>query len=112
MYRELIINGAIDVVQPNTFNVGGFTGALKIANLAQAFSLPVAGGAGQADHNMQLIAGVANGWMVEFHNGHTLRDDIIYIKPPRYEKNWLTLPEIPGLGFEPNFAALKEYQEP
>jgi len=111
LYRDLIVAGAIDVVNPNVVHVGGYTEALKIANLAQAFSLPVATAGGQPHHMMHLIAGVANGWIVEFHYGHTLRDNIIFVNPPLFDHGFLTLPEKPGLGLEPNEAGLKEYLE-
>ncbi len=112
LYRDLILSGAIDIVNPNVLHVGGYTEALKIAHLAQAFSLPVANTGGQPHHNMHLIAGVANGWIVEFHYGHMLRDEVIFVKPPRFDHGFLTLPEKPGLGLEVNEAALKEFQEP
>jgi L-alanine-DL-glutamate epimerase-like enolase superfamily enzyme len=110
LYRELMVNEAVDIIQPNVIHVGGYTEALKIAHMAQAFNLPVAGGGGEPHHNMHLLAGVANGWIVEFHYGHTLRNEVIFVNPPRFDHNWLTLPEKPGLGLELNEAALKEFQ--
>jgi L-alanine-DL-glutamate epimerase-like enolase superfamily enzyme len=111
LHREFMLNKAIDIVQPNVFHVGGYTEAIKIAHMAQAFGLPIANGGGQPHHNMHLIAGVTNGWLVEFHYGNMLRDEAIYVNPPRFDKGWLTLPEKPGLGLEPNHDALKEYLE-
>lgn len=111
LYRDLIVAGAVDVVNPNVLHVGGYTEALKIAHMAQAFSLPVSNAGGHPHFNMHLVAGVANGWMVEFHYGHTLRDETIFVNPPRFDHGWLTLPEKPGLGLDVNEAALKEYQE-
>ena len=111
-YRNLIESGAVDILQPNVVYVGGYTEALKIAHLAQAYNMPIATGAGQPLYNMHLIAGVANGWMVECHYRHVLRDEVIYVKPPRFDHGWLTLPEKPGLGLEINEAALTEFKEP
>ncbi len=110
-FRDLILSGAVDIINPNVCDVGGYTEALKIANLAQAFSLPIANAGGEPHFNMHLLAGVANGWIVEFHYGNTLRDDVIFVNPPRFERGWLTLPEKPGLGLEVNEAGLKEYLE-
>lgn len=110
-FRELIINGAVDYIQPNVLQVGGYTGALKIAHMAESFGMPVANGGGNPHHNMHLLAGVANGWIVEFHYGHMLRDEVIFVDPPRFDHGWLTLPEKPGLGLEINEDALKKYQE-
>jgi L-alanine-DL-glutamate epimerase-like enolase superfamily enzyme len=111
-YRELIVNESVDIVQPNVLHVGGYTEALKIAHMAQAFNIPVAGGGGEPHHNMHLIAAVANGWIVEFHYGHTLRNEAIFVDPPSFDQGWVTLPEKPGLGFELNEAACKEFQVP
>jgi L-alanine-DL-glutamate epimerase-like enolase superfamily enzyme len=111
LFRDLIVNEAVDIAQPNVVQVGGYTEAEKVAHMAQAFSLPVATGAGMPHPNMHLIAGVANGWIVEFHYGHTLCCEALLVNPPRFDHNWLTVPEKPGLGLELNEVALKEFQE-
>jgi L-alanine-DL-glutamate epimerase-like enolase superfamily enzyme len=110
-YRKLIESGAVDILQPNVLYVGGYTEAIKIVHLAQANNLRVVTGAGHPAHNMHLIAGIANGWMVECHYGHVLRDQIIYHEAPSPEQGWLTLPESPGLGLQVNEQALKKYEE-
>ncbi len=110
-YRKLIEGGATDFLQPNVLYVGGYTEAIKIAYLAQAHNMRIVTGAGHPAHNMHFIAGVANGWMVECHYGHVLRDQIIYHKAPHPDKGWLTLPETPGLGLDVNEDALKEFEE-
>jgi L-alanine-DL-glutamate epimerase-like enolase superfamily enzyme len=40
-FRDLLLAGAIDFVQPNICRVGGITPFLRIARLAQQFSVPV-----------------------------------------------------------------------
>ncbi len=40
-FRELLLAGAIDFIQPNICRVGGITPFLRIARLAQQFSVPV-----------------------------------------------------------------------
>lgn len=107
-HRELIASGAVDIVQPNVVYVGGYTEALKVAHMAQAYNLPVANGGGWPHHNMHLIAAVSNGWRVEFHLLMWYVGETIFKNPPRPEKGWVTLPEGPGLGLEPNEDALKE----
>ncbi len=112
LYRDLITSGAVDIINPNVLHCGGYTEGLKIALTAQSFGLPVSNAGGQPHFNMHLVAGVSNGWMVEFHYGHTLRDNVIFVNPPLFDHGFLTLPEKPGLGLEVNEAALKEYQDP
>ena len=109
-HRELIVGGAVDIVQPNVCSVGGYTEAIKVAHMAHAFNLPVANGGGWPHHNAHLMAAIPNGWRVEFHAQMWLIGEAIFQDPPKPVKGWVTLPERPGLGLEPNEAALNEYQ--
>lgn len=109
-FRHLIAGGAVDIVQPDVVNVGGFTEGLKVAHMAQVYDLSLATH-GWPHLNMQLIAGVSNGWRVEFHDGPLKLGEAIFIDPPKPEGGWVTLPDKPGLGLELNEAALKEYEE-
>ena len=54
---------------------------------------------------------MANGWRVEFHFEMWGVGDAIYKEPPAPERGWVTLPESAGLGLEPRWDALKEYEE-
>jgi L-rhamnonate dehydratase len=110
-HRELIVNRAVDIVQPNVCSVGGYTEAVKVAAMAQAFNLPIANGGGWPHHNMHLQAAMANGWRVEFHVDMWRVGEAIYQNPPAPKDDWVTLAETPGLGLEPRFEALKEYEE-
>ncbi len=110
-HRELIVNRAVDIAQPNVCSVGGYTEAVKVAALAQAFNLPIANGGGWPHHNMHLQAAMANGWRVEFHFEMWGVGDAIYKEPPAPERGWVTLPETAGLGLELRWEALKEYEE-
>ncbi|HMF49966.1 MAG TPA: mandelate racemase/muconate lactonizing enzyme family protein [Candidatus Saccharimonadales bacterium] len=110
-HRELIVNRAVDIVQPNVCSVGGYTEAVKVAAMAQAFNLPIANGGGWPHHNMHLHAAMSNGWRVEFHLDMWKVGEVIYKNPPAPERGWVTIPEKPGLGLEPRWEALKEYEE-
>ncbi len=96
-HRELIANRAVDIAQPNVCSVGGYTEAVKVAALAQAFNLPIANGGGWPHHNMHLQAAMANGWRVEFHFEMWGVGDKIYQEPPAPVNGWVTLAETPGL---------------
>ena len=109
--REYLLNESIDIAQPNVCSVGGYTEAVKVAALAQAFNLPIANGGGWPHHNMHLQAAMANGWRVEFHFEMWGVGDKIYYEPPAPDHGWVTLAETPGLGLEPRLDALKEYEE-
>lgn len=110
--RDMIAGGAVDVMQANVLDGGGYTEYLKVAHMAEMFHLPLANGGGWYLQNGQLIAGVSNGWLVEFH---LLREPIyeaVYVNPPVAENGFLPLPDKPGMGLELNEAAAEEYTEP
>ena len=84
---------------------------MRIAALAQAFNLPIANGGGWPHHNMHLQAAVANGWRVEYHYVMWKCADLIFDGTVDPQRGWATLPEEPGLGLEPKWEALAEWQE-
>ena len=106
--RELVLHQAVDILQPNVCYCGGFTEAQKAGHLAQAFNLPIANGGGWPLHNMHTMAGLMNGWRVEFHLDMQALGELIFINPPRPENNIVKLPTKPGLGLEPNRDVLKD----
>ena len=110
-HRELLVHGAVDILQPNVVYVGGYTEAVKVAAMAQAFNVPIANGGGWPHHNAHLIAGVANGWRVEFHVPMWVTGEIIFRDPPKPVRGTVTLPDRPGLGLEPNEEALRDTLE-
>jgi L-alanine-DL-glutamate epimerase-like enolase superfamily enzyme len=106
--RELVLHHAVDILQPNVCYCGGYTEAQKAGHLAQAFNLPIANGGGWPLHNMHTMAGLMNGWRVEFHLDMQAVGELLFIKPPRPENNVVKIPNKPGLGFEPNRDVLKD----
>jgi L-alanine-DL-glutamate epimerase-like enolase superfamily enzyme len=105
-FRDLLLNGAADYLQPNVVSSGGFTQCLKIAGLAAGFNVPLANGGAWPYHNMHLHAGVANGGLVEMHYLAMELCKQLYRGLPEPRDGWLTLPQAPGLGFEPNRDAI------
>jgi L-alanine-DL-glutamate epimerase-like enolase superfamily enzyme len=57
---------------------------------------------------MHLQAGVANGTLVEHHYLAVELYKKIYRDLPMPSDGYFTLPETPGLGFEPNHDAIRE----
>ena len=107
-FRDLLLREAIDYAQPNVTISGGFTQCQKIAALAAAFNVPVANGGAWGFHNMHLQAGVANGTLVEHHYLAVELCRQIYRDLPMPADGFFTLPDTPGLGFEPNRDAIDE----
>jgi L-rhamnonate dehydratase len=107
-FRDLLLHDAVDYLQPNVVSGAGFTQCIKIAGLAAAFNVPLANGGAWQYHNMHLQAGLANGGLVEMHY---LADELykrIYRGLPQPKDGWLTLPDTPGLGFEPDRDAIAD----
>jgi L-rhamnonate dehydratase len=107
-FRDLLLREAIDYAQPNVVISGGYTQCLKIAGLAAAFNVPVANGGAWGFHNMHLQAGVQNGTLVEHHYLAVELCRQIFRDLPAPAEGHFTLPETPGLGFEPNHDAIRE----
>lgn len=107
-FRDLLLHGSVDYLQPNVAIGGGITQCLKVAGLAAAFNVPIENGGAWPFHNMHLHAGVANGGMVEHHYLAVELCRLLYRGLPEPEAGWLTLPEAPGLGFEPDRDAIRE----
>jgi L-alanine-DL-glutamate epimerase-like enolase superfamily enzyme len=107
-HRELMVNEAVDMVQPNVVYVGGFTEGAKVAAMAQAFNLPIANGGGWPHLNAHLQAGMDNGTRVEFHLLMWRASNQLFIDPPQPEGGVFTLPDAPGLGLVPNEEVLNK----
>lgn len=107
-YRDMLMHNAIDVLQPNVAVTGGFTQCARIAGLASAFNVPINGG-GYFWHMMHLQAGVAAGTTVEYQTAAASACRAIFAGLPELDRDWITLTEKPGLGFEPIAEAVSEY---
>jgi L-alanine-DL-glutamate epimerase-like enolase superfamily enzyme len=106
--RELIDRKAVDIIQPNCCYNGGYTETQKVAHMAQMYNLPIANGGGWPLFNMHAMAGLMNGWRVEFHLDMQYVGEKIFVNPPQPKDNIVKIPSAPGLGLTPNFDALKD----
>ena len=107
-FREFVEKQAVDILQPNCCYIGGYTESMKVAHLGQAYNLPIANGGGWPTFNMHTMAGLMNGWRVEFHLGMWQVGETIFKGSPRPEKNRVKIPGAPGLGFEADRDVLKD----
>jgi len=96
--REFVDHRAIDILQPNVTYCGGFTEARKVAHLAQIYNMPIANGGGWPLFNMHLLAGMMNGWIVEWHLGMVAVGETLFIDAPQPVDGWIDIPDRPGLG--------------
>jgi L-alanine-DL-glutamate epimerase-like enolase superfamily enzyme len=107
-FRDMLVAQAVDVVQPNACISGGYTQCLRIAGMAAAFNTRFANGGAWPHHNMHLHAGLANGSLVEYHSVAVECCKQVFDDLPEPTAGVLTLPDTPGLGFNPNRERVKE----
>ncbi len=106
--REFVDHQAVDILQPNVTYCGGYTEARKVAHLAQAYNMPIANGGGWPLFNMHLLAGMMNGWIVEWHLGMVAVGETIFKDAPKPVDGWITIPDRPGLGLTVDEDAVRE----
>ncbi|MBI4196108.1 MAG: mandelate racemase/muconate lactonizing enzyme family protein [Betaproteobacteria bacterium] len=104
--REYLVREAVDYLQPNVRDIGGYTQGLKAAAMAQAFNVPLAMGGNYPHMNMHLHGGVPNGGRVEFHWQGWKCVEALFDGAPGPVNGTVTLPEAPGLGFTPRSGIL------
>ena len=106
-YRDLILQGRVDILQPDIVKVPGFTEFQRIAALASAFGKPI------TVHNTQptistvahlhVCAAYANIPYAQEYNIEptSIRDEWPILKPPLEVKDgYLEVPDGPGLGVD------------
>jgi L-alanine-DL-glutamate epimerase-like enolase superfamily enzyme len=114
-FRDLIVQGAVDIVQPDIAWAGGFTECRRIAALAQAYNLMVAPHAFSSAitlvASMHLLASIPNGLILEFdQNPNALRQDLLKEPIAVDGQGLVTLPDRPGLGVELDPATVERYR--
>ncbi len=100
-YRRLIGAG-VSIVHADAILCGGITGALRIADLADAFHRPISFHAASSAvclaANAQVALAVRNAESVEFHMLHRLLHEQAQPLPFAIEHGHLVLSDAPGLG--------------
>ncbi|WP_457090422.1 mandelate racemase/muconate lactonizing enzyme family protein [Microvirga sp. P5_D2] len=108
--RDLLLADAVDIVQPNVNNDGGYTGGLRIAALAKAFNKPIGHGNGSGPHNVALQAGLASGTIVEYHFHKWMAYNAIFKEVPQPIEGFLHVSTAPGTGLEPKDGLVAEFE--
>ena len=116
-YRELLSKNAVDIIQPDFQKAGGLSEGRKIANMAQAYYLPVAPHCVVSPIGMMstahVCASIPNFLVCEWH----------WINFPDLWKNWVkegeiiqkgyvTVTDKPGLGVDMNEEVARKAQIP
>jgi L-alanine-DL-glutamate epimerase-like enolase superfamily enzyme len=112
-FRDIILTGAAQILQPDAVVLGGITEWMKVAHLAAAHDLPVAPH-WNANVHVHLVAAVPNGLTVEFFH----LDEDIYnferlIDPENrlvVEGGRIRVPERPGIGVVLNPRLVEQFR--
>lgn len=111
-FRELIAEGAVDIVQPDICLVGGFLETKKIAAMAEAAYMTVAPhnpmGPLATLINVHLAACIPNFLILEYHHYPELNEALLS-NPVQVHDGFITVPDTPGWGATLNHAALEQY---
>lgn len=89
--------GAVDIVQPDLCRVGGYTGFMRIAQLAAAHHLPVAPHY-IAELTLPALCAIPNGLVLEWVRGGTLGELGVLAEPMRLEGGIAHASSAPGHG--------------
>ena len=107
--RDIILNEAADIVQMDFTRAGGFTEAVKVAALTQAWNLKFAPHAMENIH-IHLISAMPNALFLERLLLFEELTSNTYKNCPVPENGYMELTEAPGLGLELNWDFIREQQ--
>ncbi len=116
-FKEVFESGAVDVIQPDLSHAGGITEVNKIASMAEAYDVALAPhcplGPVALASCLQVDACAPNALIQEqsldihYNEGGDVLD---YLADPSvfdYEDGYVSLPDEPGLGVEPDIDVLR-----
>ena len=117
-YRDLILRGKVDIIQPNIVKAGGFTELARIGVLASAFGKPITVNNTQptiktAAH-LHFCISNSNAVYAQEYNIEpiSIRDDSPILKTPlEVVDGYMRVPEGPGLGIELDDQMVKKLAE-
>jgi L-alanine-DL-glutamate epimerase-like enolase superfamily enzyme len=93
-FQKMIASGGVSFPEPDLSNIGGVTGWLKVAHLAEAHNLPVTPH-GVHDLHVHLLAAVPNASYLEAHG---FGPEAYIREPLKIEDGWAIATDTPGHG--------------
>ncbi|MCA0755992.1 galactonate dehydratase [Paenibacillus sp. N4] len=111
-FKKLLIDGYVDIIQPDLSHAGGITECKKIISMAEAFDVAAAPhcplGPIALASCLQVDATCHNAFIQEqslgihYNQGNDLLDYIVDNRVFQYEDGYVKIPDGPGLGIEIN----------
>lgn len=109
-FKTLLIDGYVDIIQPDLSHAGGITECKKIISMAEAFDVAAAPhcplGPIALAACLQVDATCHNAFIQEqslgihYNKGNDILDYIVDKSVFKYENGYVNIPEGPGLGIE------------
>ena len=97
-------------MQPDDIIMGGPTEFMKVAAQAQAHNLPIAPHGPQEGH-IHLLCAIPNGLILEYYRGSTdPLFDKIYKHTLEVKDGFVSPPDAPGFGIDPDLNFLEPYR--
>jgi len=103
---ELLAGAGVRVIQPNAVFAGGIGAALAAARLASAQGCSVSPAGGWDLVNLHWMCGGLGEGAIELHRAQGRIARLLIPEPPDMQNGLLQVPPVPGLGLEPDEAAL------
>ena len=103
-FRHMLENRSLDIVMVDLLRVGGLTGFMKVALMAEIYNLPVVSHLA-TEVLAHAIAAAPNGLIVE-HMPWTFG---LFTEEPTIEEGCIVLPQSPGLGVQFDDDKLSHY---
>ncbi|HEX3815498.1 MAG TPA: mandelate racemase/muconate lactonizing enzyme family protein [Mycobacteriales bacterium] len=110
-FRDLIATQAIAILNPDAHCMGGVTEFMKVAAMAQAHGLDICPHGDQQAH-LNLLAAIPNAKLLEYYpkevGGRSVN---LYLHAPKLNPDGtVTVPEVPGIGLDPDEQALEPHR--
>jgi len=116
-FREILEKEAADIIMPDIPKCGGLSECRKIANMAEAYYVPL------APHNVcgplgtvascHTCISIPNFLVIEWHwKDHPHWHNLVHTDEPIIQDGYITLSEKPGLGYEVNEDEMKKHLRP
>lgn len=105
-HRMAMEIGKVSFIQPDASNIGGITGWMKVASMAEGYNIPVCTH-GMQELHVSLLAAISHAAYLEVHSFPI--DE--YTSRPLVLKDGLAYaPDTPGTGVEFNWEKLSQYE--
>lgn len=110
-FRDLIATQSIAFLQPDARYTGGATEFMKIAAMGQAHGLSICPHGDQQVH-IQLLGAIPNAHILEFYPKelNPMFGKIYKVTPNLNEDGTVTVPDIPGLGCDPQEDSIAKFR--